>query len=230
MQIVETTAPISLNHLKLYFSDKTTRYTIDYENSQLKDELLLTYLGNLELPCDLKIENKESLYHLLKHYFSFRQIVDIPYLEHKAIDILFQYKGLIETVDSDFINDNLEIISKWSKKLDSLTLYNMWIVETGEFKDFVKTFPENDTDAIEGVNFVSLLKYPHFYSYYSIMNEANLEYYSVYFNEYIFKGNNLYSYWANENNPLFLLTWSIASGQMNSSEYISSVKVDNTDN
>jgi len=224
MQIVETTAPISLNHLKLYFSDKNTKYIIDYENSQLKDELLLTYLGNLELPCDLKIENKESLYNLLKHYLSFKQIVNIPYLEHIAIDILFQYKGLTENVDAEFINDNLEIINNWAKKLDSLTLYNMWIIESSEFKDFVKTHPENDTDTIEGVNFVSLLKHSHFYSYYDIINNDNLEYYSVYFNEYIFKGNNLYAYWANENNPLFLLTWSIASGHMNSTEYVSNLR------
>ena len=100
----------------------------------------------------------------------------------------------------------------------------MWIIESNEFKDFVKTYPENDTDTIEGVNFVSLLKHPHFYSYYDIMNEDNLEYYSIYFNEYIFKGDNLFAYWANENNPLFLLTWSIASGQMNTDEYVSSLR------
>ena len=28
----------------------------------------------------------------------------------------------------------------------------------------------------------------------------------------MFKGKNLYSYWANDNNPLFLLTVSIANG------------------
>lgn len=228
MQIVETTAPISLNHLKLYFTDKNTKYIIDYENSQLKGELLLTYLGNLELPCDLKIENIESMYDLLTQYLSFKQIISIPCLEDKAIDILFQYKGLIETSDDKFINDNIEIIQSWAKKLDSLTLYNMWIIETDEFKDFVKTHPENDTDSIEGINFVSLLKHQHFYSYYNIMNEANLEYYSTYFNEYMFKGNNLFAYWAHENNPLFLLTWSIASGQMNPDEYISSLRNEET--
>jgi len=30
----------------------------------------------------------------------------------------------------------------------------------------------------------------------------------------MFKGNNLFSYWANENNPMFLLTWGIASGNI----------------
>jgi hypothetical protein len=29
----------------------------------------------------------------------------------------------------------------------------------------------------------------------------------------MFKGKNLYSYWANPNNVLFLQTWSVASGE-----------------
>jgi hypothetical protein len=42
----------------------------------------------------------------------------------------------------------------------------------------------------------------------------------------MFKGKNMYSYWANENNPLFLLTYGISSGIVDTDEYISSKKQD----
>jgi hypothetical protein len=34
----------------------------------------------------------------------------------------------------------------------------------------------------------------------------------------MFKGKNLFSFWANENNPLFLLTWGIANNIHNERE------------
>jgi hypothetical protein len=40
----------------------------------------------------------------------------------------------------------------------------------------------------------------------------------------MFKGNNLYSYWANENNPMFLLTTSIATGAITGEDYVSAVQ------
>lgn len=227
MQIIETTAPISLEHLKAYFQDKNTFYRIDYTNSELKDDKLFVYLSNLELPCDLVFSTEEEVMHAIKSYLHFTHILSIPILEHMVISIIKQWKGLIEKIWPDeFLEDNKEILTSWIKKLDSLTLYNLYIIDSEEFKDHVKEYKENDTNSIEGINFVSLLKHESFYDCYAVIDGDNLEYYSNYFNEYIFKGNNLYKYWANENNPMFMLTWAIASGEMNLEEYVSSVKED----
>jgi hypothetical protein len=35
----------------------------------------------------------------------------------------------------------------------------------------------------------------------------------------MFKGKNMYSYWANENNPLFLLTYGVAEGIVTGDSY-----------
>jgi hypothetical protein len=35
----------------------------------------------------------------------------------------------------------------------------------------------------------------------------------------MFKGKNMYAYWANENNPLFLLTYGIAEGVVGGDSY-----------
>lgn len=224
MNVIKTTAPISIEDLKVYFKDKNISYLIDYSNSSLKEEKLLVYLSNLDLPCNIEFANKEELYQLLRVYLSFSSIVNIEILEHKIMDILFQSKGLIELVDADFIEENKDQILEWTKKLDSLTLFNMWSIDLDETKQFVKQFPENDTDDLSGVNFLNLLKYNHFYGFYDVIDEFNLIYYSKYFNDYIFKGKNLYSYWANENNPLFLITYSVAIGTLNNEEFFEAKK------
>ena len=40
----------------------------------------------------------------------------------------------------------------------------------------------------------------------------------------MFKGSNLYSYWANEFNPLFLLTFGIANSLFTNEEYDAATK------
>ena len=224
MRIIETTAPLQLDQLKEYFTDKNVFYIIDYENSDIKNEMLLTYLSNLEIPCDIQIKEYENCMDLLSTYFSFKQMLSVPFLEEKAIDILLQYKGIIEVSDHDFIENHKEIIQSWVEKLDSLSIFNMWIVNETSFKEFAEGFPFNDDNTIEGINFVSLLKHEHFYIYYNIIENGNLNFYERYFEDYMFKGNNLYSYWANENNPMFLLNWAISSGNLDLEEYSKVIK------
>lgn len=220
MNIVETVAPIAIDDLKKYFEDKNTKYIIDYDASQLKGEKLLVYVGNLELPCDIKFSSVESAYELLEAYFETTHIVNVDILEKNALSVLFQYRGLCETVDDAFINRNKEIIQAWAKKLDSLTLYNIFTIGAQQFKDFVTSYPEDNTKDLTGVNFVSLLKHEELSEFISVIDNRNLTYYSSYFNEYMFKGKNMYSYWANENNPMFLLTYGIANGDVIPDEYI----------
>lgn len=229
MNVIKTKAPIGIDDLKIYFQDKNTFYHISYEESQLKNDLLLTYLGNIELPCDIFFDSEANVLELVKSYLHFKQIINVPSLEMKTIHLLFQMKGLVENVDKEFIEENYEILEKWAKKLDSLTLFNMWMIDCDEFKEYVEGFPVNDTDSLEGVNFVSLLKHEVFYDFYSLMDESKLEYYPNYFSEYMFKGNNMYHYWSDESNPMFLLTWAIASGELRREEYIQAVKEDSAE-
>ena len=217
MEIIETTAPISIEELKKYFSNKDTFFVIDYDKSELKGQKLLTYISNLDLPVDVINYDQE----LIKDYFYSSSIVSLASLEFEAISILFEYKGITQTSDyEDFISRNSEILEVWKKKLDSLTLYNMYTVDAPEFKEYVERFPKNSDESLEGVNFISLLKHVPFFEWYASINEDDLEFYTSYFDNYMFKGHNLYSYWANENNPMFLLTWGIASETVNSEEYV----------
>lgn len=211
MELIVTTAPISIEELKKYFVNKDTKYIIDYKNSKLQGMKLLTYLSNLDIPCDVKVDSdSEDFYSLLKDYFNNPFLVSIETLEVAAIRVLLTDKGIVEDSSlTKFIEDNREIINKWTSVLESLTLYNMYIVQQPALTEFVKSHDLIQGTDLVGINFVNLLKYEEFYDFYEILNKNNLKYYQNYFDDYLFKGKNLYNYWANENNPLFCLMYGI---------------------
>lgn len=220
MNVIETTAPIAIDDLKHYFENKETSYLIDYEKSTLKGEKLLVYLSNLEIPCDIKFNSIELFDELFKEYLKASVIVKIPSLEHGTVDLLLQYNGIDTKVDGDIIDEVEEDLKIWSEKLKSLTLFNMYTINDDGAKEWIKQFPEDDTSDTRGINFVSLLDNPQVYRIFEKIEQKELKYYSSYFEKYMFKGNNLFSFWANENNPMFMLTYSISEGIMNVNEYI----------
>lgn len=223
MNVIETRLPIPIEDLKKYFENKDTYFIVDIKNSDLPYDKIFTYLSNLNVPCDITNPNLE----LLKEYLNTKSLVEIPTLEKFAIDLLLTFKGLQEQeAYKDFITENMEIIKKWESVLDSLVLYNVYTLPLEETQDHVKSFPVDDTDDLSGINFLSLLKHEDFFYYYNGAKQENCKYYTKYFNDYMFKGNNLFTYWANENNPMFLLTDSIASGKMDKDKYYSAVKKD----
>jgi len=220
MSVIYTKAPIGLEDLKVYFQDKDTKYLIDYGTSDLKGEKLLTYLGNLDIPCDIIYDNDESLFEMVEAYLKFNHIVNIESLESRVIDMIFQRKNLKPQFTPEIIDKFSGMLDQWIQKLESLVLFNIFCVNDETLKDYVRAQKEDDTNSTEGINFVSLLKHQNFYTFFEGVNESDLIYYSKYFNEYMFKGKNLYSYWANENNPMFLLTWGIVTGGFENQDYI----------
>jgi hypothetical protein len=226
--IINTTAPIAIEDLKKYFIDKSIIYVIDYDNSTLKEQKLLTYLGNLDIPSDINFDPTNTNHlTLLKTYLETSFLVNVQSLEYAAIDCMLEYKQLINTtVYSDFIDSNIELIKEWESRLDSLTLYNVWCLDSLQLKDWVETHPEDTSDSSKFINFVNLLKHDDFYQYFEAIDPASLKNYKVLFNEYCFKGKNLFNYWSTTSNPMFLLTWGIASGVIDTAEYIASAKHD----
>jgi hypothetical protein len=222
MNIVETTAPISIEQLKKYFVDKNTFYSINYRESNLKGSKLLTYISNLDIPCDINFAgcSYEEFYNMLEDYLQSTMIVNVNSLEQAIINILLQTKDIIKKQDIEFIQKNEKILNSWIEKLDSLTLYNMFIVSDPVFNQYVNTFPCDDDTSLSGINFVSILKHTDTYTLYQNIDESKLKYFKSYFNEYMFKGKSLYNFWANENNPLFLLTYGIAEGNILGKNYI----------
>jgi hypothetical protein len=223
--MLNVSAPIAIEDLKKYFTDKTTFYNINYAESKLRGSKLITYLSNLDLPVDIDINvSDDEKYELIKDYMNSPMLVNIKSLEFAVMSVVEEAKGLSEYGHAEFIKENEDLINRWISKLDSLTLYNMFIINSEETKQFADSFPLDETKEITGVNFISLLKHPEFYSLYRKIDQSKLKFYKNYFNEYMFKGKNMYSFWATPNNPLFLLTFGIGSGEVTTEEYLNAKK------
>jgi hypothetical protein len=224
VSIIKTPAPIDIADLKKFFIDKETFFEIDYAASTIREEKLLVYISNLDLPCDITVDNDDDALELVRCYLESNFLVSLPSLEALVISLLLQHKGIEEVKNQDMLTALSLQLDSWVQKLDSLPLFNMYCINDEELQEWVKSeHKENDTAELTGVNFVSLLKYEDFYQFYEKI-DSTPTYYSKYFNEYMFKGSNLFSYWANENNPMFLLTSAIAEGQIDTENYIKCVE------
>lgn len=216
MNFIETTVPISIEKLKIYFNDKDTKFLIDYDNSTLKNEKFLTYISNLDIPCDIKFDiTNENHQELLKNYFHTFNIVDLNSLAVTALDVCLTYNFKLENEYAEFIKSNKDIVASWVNVLQSMALFNIHSIQSEKFKEYLSTFPKKESPNV-GLNFVNLLKLENMNSIFEELDTSELFIYDEYFNSYMFKGKNLYQYWANENNPMFLLTWSISENNISS--------------
>lgn len=221
---IQTTAPIDIQDLKKYFENKETFFEINYTESTIKAEKLLVYISNLDIPCDIKVNSSDETQEILKVYLESSFLVNLPSLEKITISLLLQNKGLVKVTDKELLDSLKPQLDNWTEKLDSLPLFNLYSIKDDTLKEWaIGEHEENDTTDLSGVNFVSLLKYKDFYYFYQKM-DSTPKYYSKLFNEYMFKGNNLYTFWANENNPMFLLTYAIATDTLEVDKYIDAVK------
>lgn len=228
-KVIETEAPISIDNLKLYFEDKETTFIIDYAKSSLKSEKLLTYLGNLDLPCDLSVEDENDMQEIIKAYLNSNFIINIPLLELVTIHLLAQKKGIFPVTDQSFLDNNKEELDLWEKRIDSLGLYNLYMLNDKQTKDMVeKQIVAEDDGDTRGINFVSLIKYPDFYQLLTESRTNNMNYYPTFFNEYVFKGQNLFHYWANPINPYYVMTQTIASGAFNPEDLFNNIAQEQT--
>lgn len=223
-KIIETVAPIPLDFLKQYFEDKNVTFLIDYDNSSLDKERFLTYLSNLEIPCDIKISSDEKFIEIYSAYLKFNQMLDLPLLEHVTTNFLLERKGLRANRFPNYLKMWDAEFKMWEERLDSLLLYTLYTLNIPQAKVYVQNQERDETDSTEGINFVSLLKHERFFHYYAIQRKA--KYFPKYFNEYMFKGNNLYYYWAKQHNPLFLFIISLINEKLDVDEFGNSMQKD----
>ena len=203
--IVETVAPIPLDVLKRKFTEDI-EFHIDYENSRLKGKVLITYLSNLKIKCRLILNDRETTLLLIQEYLNIPVLVDMPDLADHAMNMLLDYTGKPSTVVGDlveFYTFNREILNTWVRRLYSMPLFAMYCMGD-QYHEYVEGFPKDEEDNIAGINFVNLLRHPLFAVMLEGVEEDQYTWNPVFFKEYIFQGNNLFHYFADRNNPLFM--------------------------
>lgn len=236
MRYIETEAPIPIDQIKEYFKDKETLFLIDYEKSKIKNKVLLIYLANLDIPCDLKIsENvtKEEKFQLLKDYFENKSVSNIPLLNVVASEVLFRMK---ELPNQNFFGTNFfsneefneftslhnETIIKWIHFIDSTMVFLIKIFE--DLNDEIKVeqnFPVVDDPQYVGLNVINLLNLPGFLEiYFSSPKPLLLSYFKQQFELSMFKGKSLHQLYTTDNNMFIPLLQGLISKELpiNSSE------------
>jgi arsenate reductase-like glutaredoxin family protein len=216
-EIIETIVPISIDNLKKYFENKNIKFLIDYDESKIKDEKFLLYISNLDIPCDIKFDktNKSHL-ELIKLYMNSKSLINLPVIEEEVLEICLEASGFgLDDSRKEFIEENYEIINVWLDILKSLSLYNFYTLKEHDTlkEEYILQHEKRSSDGL-GINFVNLLKYEDCCLLFmrDTFSSEKLYYYEDIFNEYMFNGKNLFHYWQNENNRLYMLTWAITSG------------------
>lgn len=210
-KVIETTAPISIDLLKEYFTDNSISFLVDYDNSTIKGEQLLTFISNIDIPIDLKFSD-DSVFDIVEEYLKFTSIVSVPSLERLVLQILMHMKG-IENNDKlqVFADRYSELLNHWLDRIESMAVYNIYTIQQLR-TDITEQFEEDDTADLTGINFIKMLNYV---DWYLLTNDVRHQpkIYTKYFNDYMFKGDNLFKYWATENNMLYVATMAILDNE-----------------
>lgn len=202
--VIETSAPIPVADLKRKFTE-VVEFHIDVDNSRLKGAALITYLSNLNIAARLKFNDPEILQSLLVAYLNSTVLVSIPDLEDLAINVLLAATGKPYTLPFEatpFVAANFDIVETWIKRIDSVPLYAMWC--RNELKEHVAQYPEDDDKGLHGLNFVKLLGHDLFAVLCYGIEESDYNWNKLFFEEYCFAGANLFTFFANKNNPYFM--------------------------
>lgn len=202
--VIETSAPIPVADLKRKFTE-VVEFVIDVDNSRLKGAGLITYLSNLNIAARLKFGDVQVLKELLVSYLHSTVLVNIRELEDLAINVILAATGKPYDLPFDpstFIEENYEIIETWIKRLDSIPLYALQCRK--EFKTDVANYPEDDDKGLHGLNFVKLIGNDLFPILCIGIEESDYNWNKMFFEEYCFAGSNLFTFFANRNNPYFM--------------------------
>lgn len=203
------TFPLSDQDLVLYIEDPKKVYDINYNNNLGKNGVV--YLSNLDIKCNLKFSSWEDKSQFIKAYMTSPSLCYTKNVEKMVIKILLLsnniklagFKADISTKEAEaFIKENPDIIVKYRTFLSSLIVFAFsTFTATKEIDPFEGTEIIDDPSYI-GINVVNLLSYEELYFYYLTVNLDTAKNFIHQFNDYMFAGRNLYSYFYTDNNRL----------------------------
>jgi hypothetical protein len=202
--VIETTAPIPVSDLKRKFTE-VVEFHIDVDSSRLKGTGLITYLSNLNIAARLKFTDPVVMQELMVAYFHSTVLVTVKDLEDLAIHVILAATGKPHTLPFDpvpFIAANFEIVETWIKRLDSIPLYALYC--RPDLRAEVASYPEDEDKGMHGINFVKLMGHDLFEAVCFGIEEGDYNWNKMFFEEYCFAGANLFTFFANRNNPYFM--------------------------
>ena len=234
------TAPLPMENIKEFFLDKNLQFVVDYNKSQLKGKVFLTYISNLDLPAEVDLTDvtTQDKFDLVKDYMEVRNIneckglatlVGLILLHNRGVDISdFSCPLTLEEM-TEFAKTNAELVDKWYTFIDSMILFSMMSVQltTKEndnvsgasafeeaFPGFFDRYDVVDDALYIGSNVVNLFNVPLFLEMYFSVPTGQPKIFKQQFNEYMFKGKRLFHYFSVENNTFFKFLLALVTKQV----------------
>ena len=216
-EIKNVTLPLNVTQLKRFVEKKDCFYVVDYKRSELRDGIFLNYISNLELPAevifsDCSFEEKEALF---VAYLTGQNITMMDSLRLNIAQMLLQYReisteGIFGNLafgpeERDvFIRKNISLLSRWESFIESTIVFACYCVQEFDLFSEIKDQIEQVDDAhFVGRNVVGLFSIPSFMEFFFLPGVRHrLKFFKPQFEEYMFKGKNLFEYYFCEENLL----------------------------
>jgi hypothetical protein len=222
----KVTIPLSVDLMKEVFMNREKiKYTVDYANSSIKGDQLLTYLANLELNPDFDLSETTTVekHDFIAAFMKLRAFNASLPLSHTIAHIMLFYKDIdhISVIEKSVLsNDEIpefiakypEVVEKWATFLDSILLLYVRAfdpqISLDEFEDV------NDAMYIT-VNVLNVIQIEGFIeAFVSKPSKHPLKWFKMQFEEGAFKGLMLTHYILNSKNPLCLGIDALANGDI----------------
>ena len=211
---------LDANALMIYLSNLNLDADFDeetYEDRDALKELVAAYMTTTTALLEIEQLAREALAICCQH----RNIMSIDPVgdEDELCDdptTMFKYYEKLGNAE-DFIAENLDIVERWCTMLDSSSVFNMSCLGIPEFDEFIEqTFEEIDDPDYVGINYVNVYKL-QWIGYYigsiGTPEQTKAYYFKNQFNEYRFKGKNMFHYFNTDANWLSIQTQVIAAGK-----------------
>jgi hypothetical protein len=214
----EVSVPLEINQIKEFFENKELFFVVDYGASKIKGSMFLTYLSNLELPSEINLAtaSKTDKFDILKVFFETRNLCKSDVLTLTAAQV-FVNNPLLSTEEcQEFIEQNLELIKRWNTFIESCLVFLLVSYkDLNEAFKFSEQFEKIEDPQYVGTNVVQLFSAPAFMEhFYSRPAMSQPYYFKAQFEEYMFKGKNLFDYFACPENTIFGIFSGILDGQV----------------
>ena len=237
MNLRDTVAPIPIDLLKEYFTDDSIIFNIDYADSTLKGDKLITYISNLDVPtilCGWSKVSKDDKFELIQHYMNSKLVINNFELEDCVLRILHEaaylhYQDFMPPVEGilnqeeivSFVKENKDLIDRWLTMCASLSVYAITTITEFDASAREQFKVIDDYDWC-GVNFAALIKHDNFQSLITL--DCDRFYFEKQFHEHMFKGKNLFFYWQTDANIMAILADGISSGTITHAEFYSEIQ------
>ncbi len=233
--IKKVTVPLTVDQIKEFFVDKNMLYLVDYKNSELSQDVFLTYLANLDLPYEIDFTgcSMDEIEQIFVSYMTSKGVSYSNSLTLNLAQIILEHRGVDTTEIFDdslfskqqidqFIARNTEMLNRWEQFLESTLLYAQFIIAgfEGQQERIKAEYEVVEDEDFVGTNIVNLFQVPYFLElFYAAPFKHELKYYKYQFENNMFKGNTLGTYFVNENNDVLWVFVGMLKGVVGVDEF-----------